>query len=69
MNAVKVKLFYAVKKYLLRTYSRPDSVLNAGDIEMASPVPISRNVQWNLGYTNVQTNGVSQSVMSVTAAI
>lgn len=65
---MKVILFYALKKYLLRTYSRPDSVLNAGDIEMASLVPISGNVQWILGYTNVQTNEC-QSVMSVIAVI
>lgn len=56
LNAAKVMLFYALKKYLLRTYSRPDSVLNAGDTEMASLVLISGNLQWSLGYTNVQTN-------------
>lgn len=39
---MKVTLFYAIRKYLLRIYSRPDSVLSVGDVEMTSPGPVFR---------------------------
>lgn len=47
MNAVKV-MFYAVKKYLLRTYSRPDSVLSAENTETATPFPVFRKCTMEL---------------------
>lgn len=67
LNAVKVTLFYAVKKNLLSYYG-PDSMLSAGK-EMTSQVPVFKTCTVEQRICKCADKWVSQSVMSVRTAI
>lgn len=66
---MKAMLFNTIKTRLLKTYSRPDSLLNAGDVEMTSLVSVFRKCTAEHEISEYSDKEVSQSIVSVIAAI